>query len=236
MNCKQFLQDYLEAFGNAASLPIAFWHSDIPVNEPEKVNGCFFSVFDTVRNGDAVSLDSTTMGCGGGKFYCGLTPMPPYVPKFVSEKEHYKANAELVEKAITQMDIEVDHHKFINFQRFDQIDENVSYHGVLIFANPDMMSGLVSWAYYDNASTDAVAVPWGSGCSTTIRAVIKENDLHGRQCFIGLFDPSVRDKVHSDEMIFAIPKSRLEEMTEFFRETCLFNGLAWRKVRERIAP
>ena len=117
---------------------------------------------------------------------------------------------------------------------FALTDESIEYYGVLIFASPDILSGLVSWAYFDNASQDAVAVPWGSGCSTTIRAVIKENDLQGRQCFIGLFDPSVRTKVHNNELMFAIPKSRLEEMTEYVHETCLFNGKAWQNVRERI--
>lgn len=234
INHKQFVKDYQEAFGNAATLPIAFWHSNIPVTEPEKVNGCFFSVFENVRNGKAASFDASAMSCGGGKFYCGLAPMPPYVPTFVSEKEHYKACAELVESAISQMEIEVNPHKFINFQRIDQIDSSVDYHGILIFATPDVMSGLVSWAYFDNASQDAVAVLWGSGCSATIRAVMRENDLQGRQCFIGLFDPSVRTRVRADEMMFAIPKSRLEEMTTFLHDTCLFNGMAWSKVKERI--
>jgi len=234
INHKQLVKDYQEAFGNEASLPIAFWHSDTPVAEPETVNGCFFQAFENVRNGKAASFDASTMSCGGGKFYCGLAPMPPYVPTFVSEKEHYKARAELVESAISQMEIEVNPHKFINFQRIDHIDRIVDYHGVLIFATPDVMSGLVSWAYYDNASRDAVAVPWGSGCSATIRAVMRENDLQGRQCFIGLFDPSVRTRIRADEMMFAIPKSRLEEMITFLHDTCLFNGAAWGKVKERI--
>jgi hypothetical protein len=116
------------------------------------------------------------------------------------------------------------------------MDEGIDYYGVLIFATPDILSGLVSWAYYDNASQDAVAVPWGSGCSATIRAVIRENELMGRQCFIGFFDPSVRPNVNKNELMFAIPKSRLEEMAEYIQDTCLFNGKAWQKVKERINP
>lgn len=78
------------------------------------------------------------MLCGGGKFYCGLATMPPYVPTFVSEKEHYKANAELVEKSISDMDIDVSPCKYINFQRLDLMDEGIEYYGVLIFASPDI--------------------------------------------------------------------------------------------------
>ena len=43
MNNRQFIKDYKEAFGEKATLPIAFWHSDTPVAVPEPVNGCFFS-------------------------------------------------------------------------------------------------------------------------------------------------------------------------------------------------
>ena len=234
MNIKQLIEDYKNAFGETVTLPIAFWHSDTPVSEPETVNGCFFPAFEKVREGHPVSFDDSTMKCGGGKFYCGLAPMPEYVPAFVSDKEHYKASAKLVRDFVGQLNIEVDARKYLNFQRIDQMEDNTNFHGVLIFATPDILSGLVSWAYYDNSSDDAVCTPWGSGCSTTIRAVINENVNIGQRCFIGLFDPSVRPRVRANELMFGIPKSRLEDMAKFIKDTCLFNGVAWPKVRERI--
>ena len=259
MDNRQFIEDYKEAFSEKAALPIAFWHSDTPVSVPEPVNGCFFPAFEKVREGQPVSFDSTTMKCGGGKFYCGLAPMPEYVPTFVSEKEHYKASPALVKDFVERLEIDVDKHKYLNFQRLDLMDDSIEFYGVLIFATPDILSGLVSWAYYDNrrsserrgkdslglsrvaseegeanSSADAVYAPWGSGCSTTIRQVIIEEECLGSRCFIGLFDPSVRPRVRANELMFGIPKSRLEEMATFMRDTCLFNGAAWPKVKERI--
>ena len=234
MDNRQFIKDYKDAFGEIATLPIAFWHSDTPVAVPEPVNGCFFPAFEKVRDGQPVSFDSTTMKCGGGKFYCGLAPMPEYVPTFVSEKEHYKASPALVKDFVERLEIDMDKHKYLNFQRLDQVENSIEFYGVLIFATPDILSGLVSWAYYDNSSADAVYAPWGSGCSTTIRQVIIEEENLGSHCFIGLFDPSVRPRVRANELMFGIPKSRLEEMVTFMRDTCLFNGAAWPKVRERI--
>lgn len=222
------------AFGEEAALPIAFWHSDSPVTEPEPMNGCFFPVFEKVREGHAASFDATTMKCGGGKFYCGLAPMPEYVPTFVSEKEHYKASPQLVKESVNRLNIEVHPDKFLNFCRIDHVNDNISYHGILIAATPDILSGLVSWAYYDNASDDGVCTIWGSGCSATIRAVINENNSKGERCFIGLFDPSVRPRVRANELMFCIPKNRLEKMAASIHDTCLFNGAAWSKVRERI--
>ena len=234
MDNRQFMEDYKEAFGEKATLPIAFWHSDTPVAVPEPVNGCFFPAFEKVRDGQPVSFDSKTMKCGGGKFYCGLAQMPEFVPTFVSEKEHYKASPALVKDIVERLEIDVDKHKYLNFQRLDLMDDSIEFYGVLIFATPDILSGLVSWANYDNSSDDAVCTPWGSGCSTTIRQVIIEEENLGSRCFIGLFDPSVRPRVRANELMFGIPKSRLEEMTTFMRDTCLFNGAAWPKVKERI--
>ena len=234
MDNRQFLEDYKEAFGEKATLPIAFWHSDTPVAVPEPVNGCFFPAFEKVRDGQPVSFDSTTMKCGGGKFYCGLAQMPEYVPTFVSEKEHYKASPALVKDFVERLEIDVDKHKYLNFQRIDLMDDSIEFYGGLIFATPDILSGLVSWPYYDNSSDDAFCTPWGSGCSTTIRQVIIEEECLGSRCFIGLFDPSVRPRVRANELMFGITKSRLEEMATFMRDTCLFNGAAWPKVKERI--
>ena len=159
MDNRQFVEDYKEAFGEKATLPIAFWHSDTPVAVPEPVNGCFFPAFEKVRDGQPVCFDSTTMKCGGGKFYCGLAQMPEYVPTFVSEKEHYKASPALVKDFVERLEIDVDKHKYLNFQRLDLMDDSIEFYGVLIFATPDILSGLVSWAYYDNFSDDAVCTP-----------------------------------------------------------------------------
>ena len=79
MDIRQFIEDYKEAFGEKAALPFAFWHSDTSVAEPQPAIGCFFPAFEKVRDGQPVSFDDTTMKCGGGKFYCGLAPMPEYV-------------------------------------------------------------------------------------------------------------------------------------------------------------
>ena len=46
MEIKKFIENYREAFGEYAELPILFWYSDILENETEKVNGCFFKSMD----------------------------------------------------------------------------------------------------------------------------------------------------------------------------------------------
>ena len=86
MDAKEFASAYGEAFRPAAGLPLLFWYSDGPVRAVPKVEGCFFKALAEAREGSAVSLNAANIGCGGGKFYTGFAPMPPFVPAFVSQK------------------------------------------------------------------------------------------------------------------------------------------------------
>ena len=39
---KQFIQNFREAFGQKATLPLLFGYSNQPVADTERINGCFF--------------------------------------------------------------------------------------------------------------------------------------------------------------------------------------------------
>ena len=105
MDAKEFASAYGEAFGPAAGLPLLFWYSDGPVRAVPKVEGCFFKALAEAREGSAVSLNAANIGCGGGKFYTGFAPMPPFVPAFVSQKEHYKQTPEMVLEFIGRLGV-----------------------------------------------------------------------------------------------------------------------------------
>ena len=61
MEIKKFIENYREAFGEYAELPIVFWYSDILENETGKVNGCFFKSMSKVRGGNTISLNAETI-------------------------------------------------------------------------------------------------------------------------------------------------------------------------------
>lgn len=42
MDIQTFIQNFREAFGKNAELPLVFWYSDEQKGETEKINGCFF--------------------------------------------------------------------------------------------------------------------------------------------------------------------------------------------------
>lgn len=202
----------------------------------QKINGCFFKGFESVRNGKTLSLSLETIGCGGGKFYTGFTDMPEHVPNFVSLKEKYKKTPEMVLEYIEQLKVPKAKKLYLNFARIDAIDNDRlnSLEGLLFLATPDVLSGLCTWAYFDNNSEETVVSLFGSGCSAIITRAVTENRQNGKRTFLGLFDPSVRPHIDKNVLSFVIPLSRFKEMYYTMRESCLFDTHAWNKVRKRI--
>lgn len=237
MNVQEFCAAYREAFGPAAEMPLLFWYSPEPVRAVPKIEGCFFKALAEARNGMAVSLNAGNIGCGGGKFYTGFAPMPPFVPTFVSQKEHYKQTPEMVREFVERLDVRQASGAWLHFARIDTPEAAAAFdraEGVLFFATPDVLSGLVSWAVFDNNADDAVRTPFASGCSAVVAQAVQENRRNGRSVFVGLFDPSVRPWVDPGVLGFVAPMSRFREMCGTMHASCLFGTHAWQKVRERI--
>jgi uncharacterized protein (DUF169 family) len=179
-------------------------------------------------------LDAENIGCGGGKFYTGFTEMPEHVPNFVSLKEKYKKTPEMVVDFVEQLDVQRTDRKFLNFARIDKIDSFDNIEGVIFFATPDILSGLASWAYFDNNSENTVVSIFGSSCSNIVTQVVNENKTNGKKTFIGFFDTSARQYIEANILSFAVPISRFREMYSTMRESSLFDAHAWTKIRERI--
>lgn len=234
MDPKTFTEAFREAFSEAAELPLAFWYSDAPVREVPKTEGCFFKALHEARRGQTVSLCVANIGCGGGKFYTGFAPMPERVPTFVSEKEHYKQTPEMVRAFVERLDVRPAPAEWLHFARVDTLDGFEGREGVLFFATPDVLSGLVAWASFDNNDEDAVAAPFGSGCSAVVAQAVRENRIGGRRTFLALFDPSVRPWVGENELGFVVPMGRFMQLCGTMRASCLFGTHAWKKVRDRI--
>lgn len=234
MEVQTFINMYKEAFGPAAELPLAFWYDDTPVAETQKEGHCIFARLNEVRTGTSIALNVDNLACGGGKFYCGFTPMPPYVPTFVSTKERYKESPELVSDMLQALDVTLSEQTWLNFVRIDKLTTLDKAEALLFYATPDILSGLITWATFDTNAEDAIATLFGSGCTNIITYPAKENAKGGYRCFTGLFDPSARKYVESDRITFSIPMSRFRTMYKTMPDSCLFDTPAWSKIKERI--
>lgn len=234
MNVSEFIDNFREAFGRRVGLPVAFWYAARPVAETPKIEGCFFKGLAEVRAGRPMSLHADNIGCGGGKFYTGFTPMPAHVPNFVSLKEKYKRTPEMVLDFVARSEVPVATERYLNLARIDTLDTFDGIEALVFFAGPDVLSGLTTWAWFDSNADDAVTTRFGSGCSTMIADPVRENRRGGRRTFLGCFDVSVRPHLAPDELGFAIPMSRFREMYHTMRRSSLFGTHAWERLRGRM--
>lgn len=234
MEIREFIQNFKEAFGEKAQLPLLFGYSDKPIADTEKIGGCFFKGLQAAREGTPVSLSIEVIGCGGGKLYTGFTDMPERVPSFVSLKEKYKKAPEMVADYVNGLNMKRTEKPYLNFTRIDKAESFEGTEGVMFYATPDMLSGLSGWAFYDTNEPDAVVSMFGSGCSTVVSMTVVENEKKGHRCFLGLLDPSVRPWVGKNELSFTIPFSRFVPMMETMKDTFLFGSHAWEKVKQRL--
>lgn len=234
MTPTEFIGLYLKYFGEKAPLPIAIFYSDEPESNNKLIPGCMFKQFHRASKGETVSFSEETLSCGGGKLYLGLGPIPERVYSFVSNIERYKSNPEIAEKSISLINPQRNKRIYINFKRIDRITDFDGIEGLIFFASPDVLSGLFTWANFDSEDINAVQSPWGSGCSTTITALVNENRTDGKHCFLGLFDVSARPFFKSDILSFSIPMSRFREMQYTLTECCVAGAPAWEKLKKRI--
>jgi hypothetical protein len=235
MQAKELIQKLQIAFGGQVELPIAFWYSDIPEPAPQRVNGCYFKALAETRKGTPVTLDAETIGCTGGKFFTGFTEFPEKtIPNFVSGKEKYKKTPEMVAEFALGIGHPLAEKTYLHFARIDSLDTLDHAEGLIFFATPDILTGLITWAFFDTNEPDAISTPFGSGCSSTVSRVVAENRKKGKRIFLGLFDPSVRPYVEANVLSLSIPMSRMQEMYQTFEASSLVDTHAWNKVRERI--
>jgi hypothetical protein len=234
MNISTFIANYREAFGPQAELPIAFWYSDTQEYPTEKINGCLFKAMGRVRRGEGISLNADNIGCGGGKLYTGFDDINDFMPNFVSLKEKYKQTPQMVVDYVKQIGTSRTEFAYLHFARLDTLPSFDAVEGLLFLANPDILSGLATWIFYDTNSPEAMVTPFGSGCSSIVTTTVLENRTGGKRTFLGLFDPSVRPYFEKDMLSLTIPMSRFRELYDTMRQSSLFDTHAWNKIKERI--
>ena len=140
----------------------------------------------------------------------------------------------MVVEGIKGMNVQRSSLPYLHFARIDRLTSFEKVEGLLFLATPDILSGLITWTFFDNNNPDAVSTPFGSGCSSTITLTVNENRQGGHRTFLGFFDPSVRPYVESNLLSLTIPMSRFKTMYQIMRNSSLCETHAWAKIKTRI--
>lgn len=230
---QKFTTLFHEAFGEKTPLPIAFGYSGKAAANVKQIPRCMIGAIRKVCGGEPLTLSANNVLCGGGGLYTAFAPMQERIPAFVSETEHYKQNKEQVKDYVDRLGIRLSEKPYLNFIRIDKLENLDEIEGIVFFATPDVLSGLCSWAFYDNNADDAVCTRFASGCCSIVTFAATENARSGRSCFIGMLDPSARPLIPCNELTFAIPACRFKEMLKTMEQSALFQK-AYSIVRKRI--
>lgn len=235
---------FWEKYFGGAELPVAFYYSDTERAElakAGKVSRCVIGAITPVRNGRSFTFDTDSIGCFGGKRYLGFAErLRPEFEYFLScgvpgkmEGERYKKSPALVKEIMGNWPSFSAPKSFINFKRWDNLNDEDEPEVAVFFATPDVLSGLFTLANFDRSNPDSVFTPMGSGCSSIVSYPYREMTSENPRAVIGMFDPSARPFVPKNTLSFAVPVKRLIEMVDNIEESFLTTA-TWQTIRKRI--
>jgi len=241
---ERFLQDW-DRYFPGAELPLGFYYSDSVdqklMAKPPKGHRCLIGDLAKVRKGETLCFDIHTIGCGGGKRYCGFeTKLAPDFEYFLSygipgklEGERYKKSPEIVKELIKYQQPSKALGNYIIFKRWDHMETGDSPLVVIFFAPPDVLSGLFTLANFAEVQPYGVIAPFCAGCASIVDYPYKELKSSENRAVLGMFDVSARPCVPSTVLTFAVPWPKFVRMVDNMEESFLITK-SWNKVRARM--
>jgi uncharacterized protein (DUF169 family) len=241
---QEFTQRWIKYFPGA-ELPMAFYYTDkegqAPVHRITEGQHCFVNDLAAIRQGRALSFDTKSIACFGGKRYLGFSQsLMPNFEYFLScgipgklEGERYKKSPELVKELFNHVPTIQAPGKYIVFKRWDALEEADEPQVVIFFASPDVLSGLFTLANYDEPTNEAVFCPMGAGCGTIVQYPLIECKSDRPRAVLGMFDVSARPGVDPGTLTFSVPMQKFERMVADMDESFLITG-SWEKIKNRL--
>lgn len=241
---KERFAELWRKYFNHAEIPFTFYytneagHAELAGSTTPR---CVIAATVGVRQGNSLACTAETVGCPGGRRYLGFAEnIAPNFEYFLSygipgklRGERYVKSPELVKR----MQEEAPHFKapakYIVFKRWDKLEVADEPEVVVFLPTPDVLSGLFTLSRFDNISRDAVATPFGAGCSSIVQYPYLEKDSPNPRAIIGLFDPSARPYIPKDALSFAVPFRKFVHMVDNMEESFLVTE-TWQKIQERI--
>jgi hypothetical protein len=222
--------------------PLAFFYADtVPADAvlPSGEHTCVVALMSQAREGATLAVARDNFGCGGGGFYLGFCPPRPGIAEFVStgipgqmEGEHYKQSPQLAQAHLDRHPVPPAPADYAVMKPVADLGAHEAPQVVIYFGSADELAALVFLANYARAE-EAVITPFGSGCSSTLTRPLLEAQREHPRAILGLFDPSARPHLGSDEFSFAAPAALWEEMLGNAEESFLRTP-TWDRLRRRI--
>ncbi len=189
-----------------------------PLVEPKNTD-CCFSYFGRWVNGETLVVKKGGPGCPGGHRGLGLeNTSPPFMAHFLTDGvgapsgEGLKATPEIAQALIDSARPARNRsgHVLIGPLRVDQWD---LVRSVTFFVSPDVLSAVVTLAGYWSSDRDVLVAPFGSGCSSLLRALGEYED--DDPAVLGGLDIAMRKHLPDEMLTLSVSPARFAKMLTF---------------------
>jgi len=238
-----------EKFYNRLGLsehPLGVFYSDEEPAKGLRPKGggreCLIALLKGARHhGGVVYFDENHIGCPGGAYYMGFRAMSmPKIEYFLScgipgemEGERYIKTPERAREYFASTKPRKAPAKYGIFKALDKLTPREEPEVIIFFAPPDVLSGLFTLTNYAAQRTDAVRLPFSSGCGAIVTYPLKEAENENPQAILGMFDVSARPFVEANVLTLAMPTKLFHMLLDGQEESFLITK-SWKVVRRRI--
>ncbi len=209
-----------------------------PLVHPKDTD-CCFSYFERWINGETLVVKKGGPGCPGGHRGLGLeNASPPFMAHFLTDGvgapagEGLRAKPEIAQALIdrTKPMRNESGHVLIGPLRVAKWD---LVRSVTFFVGPDVLSAVTTLAGYWSSDRDIVAAPFGSGCSSLLRALGDYEDED--HAILGGLDIAMRRHLPEDMLTLSVSPARFAKMLTFDNDSFLNKAWWGDLVRQRSA-
>ncbi len=194
------------------------------------------------KNG-AAFISSEEYGCPGGVFYCSMMkPNLRFIEHFVTtgfegtpiHGERYLPSPEAMRTFLDKVNPRKAPGKYCIFKPLSAFLENQIPEFVIFFARPEVLTGLFTQTMFTTGDVDAVASPFGAGCTNILAWPLYYQQQGQEKAVLGGFDPSARKFMKTDELTFTVSWSLYEKMLKALPESMFNVGKNWDLVRKKV--
>ena len=218
------------------------WEDAAPagaVMPPEGRHACIINYLRMAwTQGRTTCFDGKSPCCRGGWTYMGYA-LPPSeaIARFVTtgeggrEGERYLPHPESMMRYFRELDIRPAPAPFCVIRPFSAAEGEIAlyaFHG-----RPEELSGLCMLAWFALDDHEAVAMPFGSGCSNIFSWPAHYQARGRNKAVLGGMDPSCRPFMGVDELTFTVTPEVLRLMLEAAPRSFLMGG-TWGGVKKKI--
>ncbi len=186
--------------------------------QPDKWT-CMFKHIAEVAKGKKICFSKNSAGCSGAACYFGFTQPNEKAGGFLASKEKFKENVTYSNEFYRQIKAKEPQNKFLVLSNLEQIEDNICIEVVNYWVNPLILSGLITLSNFDSPKNNNVKIPFASGCQSMWTIPYKEKDKKHPKATVGALDPTIRQYIASDTILFSVPASRFNSLAKNIKKS-----------------